>query len=154
MLQRDQAIAVGVRQASEENAVHHAEDRGVDTNAEGERHEYSGGEAGRATQRAYRVSDVLGDRAGVVAPILATDDAAVLVAHCRLDDGGITEGSDRLGTGAFGIDTRSDEFPRSHLDVKRDLTRDVAAHATLAKADPEHSLHAASWHLGVNLRTD
>ncbi len=70
---RDETIRIGIRKRTQQDGVHDGEDRGVRADAERQREDGRGGEAGCAPQHAQAVADVLAERveprqAALIAP--------------------------------------------------------------------------------------
>ena len=125
----DQAIAIGVREAAEEDAVGHAEDGAGGADAEGESERGGDGKGGRAAQAAQGKAQLPRGSFGG-----GHDGADVHAAGILVDDGGAAELFVRGGQGVARAHSLLFEFGGTHFHVRPHFVAQIAIE--VARAPP------------------
>src|SRR5213078_3055346 len=109
----DQPLGLRIRQRTQKNGVHHAENGGVGTDAESEREYGDGGEARAALQHAERIAEITG---ALVEPANDVHGASVF-----LEERSTAEALLCIDAGGLGRHARGEIVRGAHFEVRTQL---------------------------------
>ncbi len=124
-----ESIGLGEGERLHEDAVHHAEDRGVGADAQSERQERRDGERWCAAELSQRVHDVASQFSHVVPPPSRGFGASVHPLQIAAGIFQVAELPGRLGERDVGRQSTCSQLFRAHGDVEAELVVDVFADA-------------------------
>src|SRR5438309_536503 len=128
----DQPLGLRIRQRTEKNGVHHAENGGVGADAESEREYGDGGEARAALQHAEHIAEIAG---ALVEPANDVHGASVFLEERRIAEALLCIEAGGLGRHAHGEIVRS-----AHLEVGAQLFVEFAVQLFL----PQQALQSCN----------
>ncbi len=152
LLEKDEPLALAVRQRPQQHATDHAEDGGVGPDPERQREQRDERVAGAVLERANGVAEILGETHHRRSPRLGSDGPAGGAAAIGLDRRHVAEGLDRRGPRRSGAVPGFDQLPRSHVQVEFDLAVDVPGDVRQRGRQSEESAHWPGDHAGAASR--